>query len=1092
MRLAGTACAAAALSLAACSGGVSTTDTPGAVPFTVGGTVTGLAGAGLVLQNNGGDSLKVPASGSFVFPTTLITGNSYLVSVSSQPTSPDQTCVVANGSGIVADGNITTIAIQCANKTSATDTIGGIALGILGSGLVLQDNAGDNLTVSSNGTFTFPTPLASGMPFLVTVLSPPINPYQDCIVTNAAGTTGGDNVTDLTILCKTNSNPTYTISGTVSGISPSQPLMLQDNGRDTITLSASGRFSFPLAIPSGSSYNVTLAATTGQQSQTCTFANASGTVSGADVTNVSVACVANESVKVSVSGLQGSGLVLQDNGQDDLSVAGNGTSTFPAAVATGASYRITVLTQPTNPSQMCSVANGSGTVGAGDVTGVQVTCVTQAYTVGGTVSNLLGTGLSLVDNHGTAYPIIGTGTVPFTLPGTVASGTRYAVTVATQPVNPSQMCTVMNGSGTVGAADVTTVQVSCVTQAFTIGGVVTNLQGTGLSLVDNAGNPYHITGTGTVPFTLPGTVLSGARYAVTVAAQPLAPSQICTIPNGSGTVGAGNVTGIQVTCVTQKFQVGGTLTRYLAPPETGMVLNDGVETLTPPADATTFIFPTAIASGQKYAVTIETQPTGQSCQLTDGTGTVGASPVTSVQVSCTYWEWIAGNATSASPGVYGTPGTAAPTNLPGGREGGATWTDAAGNLWLFGGYGLDSTNGQYGYLSDLWEYKTSTNEWTWIGGSSTSDTASTYGTLGTAAAGNAPGGRYLSVSWIDGAGNLWLFGGYGMSVGGGDSDEDIGDLNDLWKYDPSTKLWTWMGGYQAANMAGVYGTQNIAAGTNLPGARDSAISWVDNSGNLWLFGGYGYIATTSGELNDLWKYSATSGLWTWVSGSSTVTDASGVYGTKGTAAPGNVPGARENAVSWVDTSGNLWLFGGAYTTYPAEAASITHQQNDLWRFNTTSSLWTYMSGSTTPQAAGVYGTEGVPAAANVPGARDTSSSWVDAAGNFWLFGGNVMVTLPGIPTVTTQIDDLWEYVPGTNQWTWIAGSNAARAAAAYGTKGVPAVSTTPGARSDCMRWTDAAGNLWLFGGYPINEPADAEIPEYPNDLWKFVPFTLAP
>ncbi len=72
-----------------------------------------------------------------------------------------------------------------------------------------------------------------------------------------------------------------------------------------------------------------------------------------------------------------------------------------------------------------------------------------------------------------------------------------------------------------------------------------------------------------------------------------------------------------------------------------------------------------------------------------------------------------------------------------------TWTDAAGNLWMFGGYGFPIRPAAYGYLSDLWEYKTSTNEWTWINGSSTSDTASNYGTLGVAAAGNAPGGRYV-------------------------------------------------------------------------------------------------------------------------------------------------------------------------------------------------------------------------------------------------------------------------------------------------------------------------------------------------------------
>jgi hypothetical protein len=1366
MRLAGAAWAAVGLSLAACSGGVSNTDTTGAVTtFTVGGTVTGLSGAGLVLQNNGGDDLKVTASGSFAFPTSLITGNRYMVSVLSQPSSPDQTCAVANGGGIVANGNITTVAIQCTNKTSATDTIGGVAVGVLGSGLVLQDNAGDNLAVSSNGSFTFATALASGMPYLVTVFSPPVNPYQDCVIANAAGTTGGDNVTNVAVSCTTNPNPAYTIGGTASGISPSQPLMLQDNGRDTITVSKSGPFTFPLAIPSGSTYKVTLAATTEQQSQRCTFTNPSGTVAGSNVTSVSVTCVANQSVSVSVRGLVGTGLVLQDNGQDNLSVAKNGTSAFPAAVATGSTYKVTVLTQPTNPTQTCTVANGSGTVGAGNVTTVQVICVTQRFTVGGTVKNLHGTGLMLRDNGGNAYPVNGTGTVTFTLPA-IASGATYAVTVSSQPVNPSQTCTVAYGSGTVGAGNVTTVQVTCVTQRFTVGGTVKNLHGTGLMLRDNGGNAYPVNGTGTVTFTLPaiasgatyavsvsaqpvnpsqictvtsgsgtvgagdvtsvqvacvpqtftisGTVLnlqgtglvlednaanpypitgtgkipfalpaiaSGSPYAVTVSSQPTNPSQLCTVTNGSGTVGAGKVTGVQVTCVTQRFTVGGTVknlhgtglmlrdnggnaypvngtgtvtftlpaiasgstyavtvsaqpvnpsqictvtsggsgtvgagdvtsvqvgcvtqtftisgivsglqgtglalednganpylitgiggrnvpftlpaiasgspyaitvsaqpanpsqlctvtsggsgtvgaanvtgvqvtcvtrtftvggnvARYLVPSYYGqMVLANGADQFDALPGTTTFAFPTPVASGQTYAVTIQNQPDGQSCQLTNGTGTVGAGPVTSVQVNCTYWVWNGGNPTNTDAGVYGTLGTAASTNLPGGREGGVSWTDAAGNLWLFGGIGYDSTDSE-GYLNDLWQYKPSTGEWTWMNGSSASGTTSTYGTLGVAAAANTPGGRYDAMSWTDGAGNLWLFGGYGLSVGGGSSDENQGALNDLWKYNPATNLWTWIGGYQAAEMVGVYGTQDVAAAANQPGARASAITWVDKSGNLWLFGGDGYISHFDGSgytnqvgaLNDLWKYSTASGLWTWVSGSSNDIDDAGVYGTLGTPAAGNVPGARIGSVSWTDASGNLWLFGGeTYLGLAQEGGPNYKPNNDLWRFNTTSSLWTYMSGSTTPDTAGaygIYGTKGVPAAANVPTARDSSVSWVDAAGNFWLFGGNVyaVVTL-GTPAITTQIDDVWEYVPATNQWTWVAGSNSAQAAAVYGTQGVPAIGTTPGARNDAMRWVDAAGNLWLFGGYPINEPTDVGYVSYPNDMWKFVPFNLAP
>ena len=119
----------------------------------------------------------------------------------------------------------------------------------------------------------------------------------------------------------------------------------------------------------------------------------------------------------------------------------------------------------------------------------------------------------------------------------------------------------------------------------------------------------------------------------------------------------------------------------------------------------------------------------------------------------------------------------------------------------------------------------------------------------------------------------------------------------------------------------------IPSPSNVPGARDSAVSWTDATGNFWLFGGYGYDSTgTQGELGDLWKYSA--GEWTWVSGSDVI-GPEGTYGTQGTAATGNSPGARLNAVSWVDTSGNLWLFGGYYNPDPNEGGA---NFNDLWKY----------------------------------------------------------------------------------------------------------------------------------------------------------------
>jgi N-acetylneuraminic acid mutarotase len=285
--------------------------------------------------------------------------------------------------------------------------------------------------------------------------------------------------------------------------------------------------------------------------------------------------------------------------------------------------------------------------------------------------------------------------------------------------------------------------------------------------------------------------------------------------------------------------------------------------------------------------------------------------VTSAPAAQNKWTWMSGANIANQAGTYGTLGVAAATNTPGARVYPVSWTDKCGVLWLFGGYGAASTFSQ-GDLNDLW--KLSGNQWTWVSGSNLTEQSGVYGTLGVASAANVPGARWQAVSWTDPQGNLWLFGGLGR-----DSAGNRGDLNDLWKY--ANGQWTWIAGANVINQPGVYGTEGVAAATNVPGARTSAVTWTDASGNLWLFGGGGYTsATSAGDLNDLWKFSA--GQWTWVSGSNQIGQL-GTYGTQGVAYPANIPGARDSASSWIDPSGNLWLFGG-------EASG--ENLNDLWEY----------------------------------------------------------------------------------------------------------------------------------------------------------------
>lgn len=86
--------------------------------FTVGGTVTGMIGSGLVLQNNGGDDLAISANGGFTFGTAVATGGAYNVTVLTPPSNPDQTCGGVNAAGTITGGAVSDIVITCSIGSS--------------------------------------------------------------------------------------------------------------------------------------------------------------------------------------------------------------------------------------------------------------------------------------------------------------------------------------------------------------------------------------------------------------------------------------------------------------------------------------------------------------------------------------------------------------------------------------------------------------------------------------------------------------------------------------------------------------------------------------------------------------------------------------------------------------------------------------------------------------------------------------------------------------------------------------------------------------------------------------------------------------
>lgn len=307
------------------------------------------------------------------------------------------------------------------------------------------------------------------------------------------------------------------------------------------------------------------------------------------------------------------------------------------------------------------------------------------------------------------------------------------------------------------------------------------------------------------------------------------------------------------------------------------------------------------------------------------------------------WAWMGGNVQWAAA-VYGTKGQPNSANIPGARFNALSWTDKNGNFWLYGGQGLDAnaaSNSDLSYLNDLWMFNPNTMQWTWVWGDSTGTEAPTYpvsGTQGLAASTNSPGSRFLSQTWTDQNGNLWLFSG--------------GGANDLWEYNPSAGMWTWVtgttcvtaGSYTTCGGDANYGTLGQPGAQTTPGVLQFGTTWTDKNGNLWLFGGgpsEGEVGSNSATMvrGDTWVFNVTSRQWAWMGGNiatcnfNNICTNSPAYGSLGVAAAGSNPGGRGGAAGWVDQGGNLWLFGGNIGFELNSSAFGPVALNDVWEFS---------------------------------------------------------------------------------------------------------------------------------------------------------------
>ncbi len=422
------------------------------------------------------------------------------------------------------------------------------------------------------------------------------------------------------------------------------------------------------------------------------------------------------------------------------------------------------------------------------------------------------------------------------------------------------------------------------------------------------------------------------------------------------------------------------------------------------------------------------------------------------------WTWMKGPSTHSDPGTFGTKGVSSPLNNPPAIYEGYEWTDLNGNFWVFGG--VDPSSDMY---NCLWKFDPLTNEWTWVHGSNTAGDAGVYGTKGISAPTNVPGARgWGGVSWVDNVGDLWLFAGFGYDKTGAG-----GTLNDLWRYNIASNQWTWMAGTDNITAAAVVvgGTKGVPNSANTPDGRQETNAGVaDGLGNLWLFGG---LNPLSSAYNDVWKYNTTTNMWTWVAGDQTMTH-SPVYGTLGVSAATNDPGDRFCYTKFIDGSNNMYFLGAGLTDFSGGKLV------DVWKFNPTTTQWTWVGGTTTLDEPGTYTAKCDTISLNVPKAKyEVRASWPDSCG-FFFFGGFD-------PTTPDSYNDLWYYNIENNKFTWLSGSSSMSDVGSYGTIGVSAPTNRPPSRGGALAFKDKASNLWLFGGAEYWSSGFNKI----NDLWRF-------
>jgi hypothetical protein len=409
--------------------------------------------------------------------------------------------------------------------------------------------------------------------------------------------------------------------------------------------------------------------------------------------------------------------------------------------------------------------------------------------------------------------------------------------------------------------------------------------------------------------------------------------------------------------------------------------------------------------------------------------------------------------------------------------GGQVAEEAGGGeeLWMWGGFGCREEGDATGHLlADMWSWSVDAPSLSSSSPSSSSPTKTGSWQRRSQGGGPFPSPRNWANFWSTNDGNtLWLHSGMGgpITPWGGFAEP----FSDLWRFDVDTET---TGGSGGGKWTNVYDFTKFDPGVQYDGPpQNRSPGYRSNA----------YTATRRGAAAAAAAAGAAGG---------TVTGAAGGAATAGTAAPSAAAAlsaaAAAAASSAAPTGDELWLYGGEggiTNHHPFNSTVVTEGDfQDVWKFDTASSLWSHVAGPRTVHGHPSYGTKGVGSATNLPPAEHAGVIFrhLSTSEQMYYFGGENGSETSGMR------NGLWSFDVNATQWAWVSGAKGYNGSATYGERHVAGAANTPGARYAGQGWVVAeaggggnageGGKLWLFGGYGLDVDGNAG---YLADTWSY-------